>query len=144
MKVTENGVVKLTLHGHCYTISNVYWVHELKINLLSVGQLHEKGVVVMFKDGVCSIYHPQKGKIAESIMSANRLFILRTQPSTTTNEGRCLQVSNMDQSTLWHNRYAHLGYKDLCTLKHKNMVKGLPQIVAPNTTCEACMKGMQH
>ena len=38
---------------------------------------------MLFKDGVCSIYHPQKGKIAQSIMSANRLFILRTEPSTT-------------------------------------------------------------
>jgi len=34
--------------------------------------------------------------------------------------------------------------KGLHTLKHKNMVEGLPQIVAPNTTCEACMKGKQH
>ena len=77
-------------------------------------------------------------------MSANPLFILRTEPSTTANEGRCLQVSNMDQSTLWHHRYAHLRYKGLCTLKHKNMVKGLPQIIALNTTYEACMKGKQH
>ena len=39
MKVTEKGAVKLTLHGARYTISNVYWVPEFKINLLSVGQL---------------------------------------------------------------------------------------------------------
>ena len=77
-------------------------------------------------------------------MSANRLFILRTEPSTTTNEGRCLQVSNTDQSTLWYHRNGHLGYKGFCTLKHQNMVKGLLQIVAPNTTCEACVKGKQR
>ena len=77
-------------------------------------------------------------------MSANQLFILRTEPSTTTNKGRCLQVSNTDQSTLWYHRYGHLGYKGLCTLKHKNMVKGLPQIVAPNITYEECMKVKQH
>ena len=77
-------------------------------------------------------------------MSANLQFILGIKPSTTTNEERCLQVSNMDQSTLWHHRYGHLGYKGLCTLKHKNMVKGLPQIGSPNTTCEACIKEKQH
>ena len=99
---------------------------------------------MLFKDGICSIYHPQRGKIAKLIMSPNRLFILSTKPSTTKNEGRCLQVSDMDQSTLWHHCYGHLGYKGLCTLKHKNTVKGLPQIVPPNTTCEACMKGKQH
>ena len=121
--------MKLTFHGARCTVSNVYWVPELKNNLLSVGQLQEKGVAVLFKDDVCSIYNPQKGKITESIMRANRQFILRTEPSTTKNEERCLQVSNTDQSTLWHRRYGHI-----------NMVIGLSQIVAPNTTCEACMK----
>ena len=39
MKVTGKGAVKLILHGVCCTISNVYWVPELKNNILSVGQL---------------------------------------------------------------------------------------------------------
>ncbi|KAL3537490.1 hypothetical protein ACH5RR_000856 [Cinchona calisaya] len=43
--------------------------------------------------------------MAESIMSVNWMFILLAEPSATTNEGRCLQVSNTDQSTLWHYRY---------------------------------------
>ena len=106
MKVMGKRAVKFTLHGVRCTIRNVYRVHELKNNLLSVGQLQEKGVAVLFKDGVCSIYHPQKGKIVESIMRENRQFILRTEPSTTTNEERCLQVSNTDQSTLWHHRWS--------------------------------------
>ena len=60
MKVMGKDAVKLTLHGvHC-TISNVYWVPQLKNNLLSIEQLHEKRVAVLFKDGVCSIYHPKK------------------------------------------------------------------------------------
>ena len=103
MKVIGKGVVKLTLYGVCYTISNVYWVPKLKDNLLSVEQLQEKRVALLFKDDVGSIYHPHKGKMAESIMSANWLFILLAEPFATTNEGRFLQVSNTDQSTLWHN-----------------------------------------
>ena len=119
---------------------------------------------MLFKDDVCSIYHPQKGKIAQSIMSANRRFILRIEPSTTTNEGRCLQVSNTDESTLWHHHYGHLVQKGLCTLKQKNKAcapslwssrlerlvhletqkQGMSHIVAPNTTYEACVKGKQH
>ena len=106
------GAVKLTFHGVRYTISNVYWVPELKNNLLSAGQIQDKRVAVLFEEGVCRVYH--KCKLA---------VILRTKPSTTTNGGICLQVSSTDQSTLWHHRYGHLGYKGLCTLKHKNMVK---------------------
>ena len=40
--------------------------------------------------------------------------------------------------------YGHLSYKGLRILKHKNMVEGLPQIVDPSITCEACIKGNQH
>ena len=36
MKVMGKGAVKLTLHEIRCTISNVYWVPELKHNLLSV------------------------------------------------------------------------------------------------------------
>ncbi|KAF2318983.1 hypothetical protein GH714_012165 [Hevea brasiliensis] len=120
MKVSGKGTVKLILQGNCYTIGEVYWAPELKNNLMSVGQLQEKGVAVLFKNGVCSIYHPQKGKMAESIMSANRMFILLAESSITTHEGRCLQVSNSDQSILWHYRYGDLSYKGLRILQQKH------------------------
>jgi len=64
MNVIGKGVVKLMLQGVCYTVGDVYWVPKLKNNLLSIGQLQEKGVAVLFRNGVCSIYHPQKGKMA--------------------------------------------------------------------------------
>ena len=60
MKVSRKGTIKLFLQENRYTIREVYWAPELKNNLLSVGQLQEKGVDVLFKNGICSIYHPQK------------------------------------------------------------------------------------
>lgn len=124
MKVTGKGVVKLMLNGVCYVFGNVYCVPDLKNNLLSVGQLQEKGVAVLFKDGVCSVFHPQKGKMAESFMSANRMFVLLAEPFVKAEEERCLQISTMDQSKLWHHRYGHLSYKGLRTLHYKKMVVG--------------------
>ena len=58
MKVAGTGVVKLMLNGINYAIGDVYCVPELKNNLLSVGQLQEKGVALLFQDGVCSMFHP--------------------------------------------------------------------------------------
>lgn len=144
MQVIGKGIVKLVLKGISYVICDVYCVPELKNNLLSVGQLQEKGLAVLFKDGVCSVYHPHRGKMAESIMSANRMFVLLAEPSVTAEEERCLQISTADQSKLWHHRYGHLSYKGLRTLQYKKMVVGLPQIVASSVTCEACMKGKQN
>ena len=67
MKVTGRGVVKLTSHRVRYTISNMYWIPELKNNLLSVEELQENGIAVLFKDGACNIYHPQKGKMVSQL-----------------------------------------------------------------------------
>ncbi|KAK9928322.1 hypothetical protein M0R45_025465 [Rubus argutus] len=144
MMVIGKGVVKIMFDGITYSIGNVYCVPELKNNLLSVGQLQEKGVAVLFQDGVCKLFHPQKGKMAESIMSANRMFILLAESSVSAVEDKCLQTSTMDQSKLWHHRYGHLSYKGLCTLHSKNMVVGLPQITPSSNLCDACMKGKQH
>ncbi|KAL2232747.1 UNVERIFIED_CONTAM: hypothetical protein Sindi_1454700 [Sesamum indicum] len=130
MKVIGKGVVKLVLKGISYIIGDVYCVPELQNNLLSVGQLQEKGLGLLFKDGLCSIYHPQKGKMAESIMSANRMFKLITDSPITVKEEKCLQISTTDQSKLWHHHYGHHSYKGLRTLQIKEMVVGLPPIIS--------------
>ena len=57
-------------------VSEVYYVLELNNNLLSIGQLQENGLAILIKGGICKIYHPEKGLIIETEMSANRMFIL--------------------------------------------------------------------
>ena len=51
LMVGGKGVVKITLSGVSYVVNDVYYVPELKNNLLSVGQLQEKGLDVLFKGG---------------------------------------------------------------------------------------------
>ncbi|XP_016562455.1 uncharacterized protein LOC107861657 [Capsicum annuum] len=82
IKVIAKEIVKLFLQRICYSVGDVYRVPELTNNLLSNGQLQEKGLAVLFKDGVFSVYHPQRGNMAKSIMSSNRMFIclLSTYP----------------------------------------------------------------
>ncbi|KAG7536804.1 Ribonuclease H-like superfamily [Arabidopsis suecica] len=146
LNVAGKGVVKLVLKGVSYAISDVYYVPELRNNLLSVGQLQEKGLDVLFKGGekkTCSIFHPTKGKIAESIMSANRMYVLIAE-TCGNEEEKCLQIDVSDKTELWHHRYGHLSYKGLLTLHNKEMVVGLPEIQQVKATCEAYVKGKQH
>lgn len=146
LNVAGKSVVELVLKGVSYAISDVYYVPELRNNLLSVGQLQEKGLDVLFKGGekkTCSIFHPTKGKIAESIMSANRMYVLIAE-TCGNEEEKCLQIDVSDKTELWHHRYGHLSYKGLLTLHNKEMVVGLPEIQQVKATCEACVKGKQH
>jgi hypothetical protein len=57
---------------------------------------------------------------------------------------KCLQVSKVDETYLWHYRYAHLNLKGLRTLNQKKMVKGLPEVKDMEDKCVDCLTGKQH
>ncbi|XP_022866554.1 uncharacterized protein LOC111386325 [Olea europaea var. sylvestris] len=60
-------------------ISNVFYIPDLRNDVLSMGQLQEKGYTDTIKEGICEIYDPKRGLIAQVKMSQNRLFPLQIQ-----------------------------------------------------------------
>ncbi|CAM8910357.1 unnamed protein product [Rhodiola kirilowii] len=106
------------------TISSVFYVPDLKSNLLSVGQLQEKGYEITIKDGMCT-----------------HMFPLHIQSVAQT----CFSAKLKDSAWLWHYRYGHLNFKGLKTyLQQLNMVRGLPDIRTPTQCCEECILSKQH
>lgn len=119
MSVIGKGSVRLVLEGVYHTVKDVFYVPDLKNNLLSIGQLQEKGLVVLIKDNQCRIYHPTKGLVINSKMTSNRMFVLLTNTpccKQTTSE-KCFQADVQDLAQLWHYRYGHLSYIGFKTLK---------------------------
>lgn len=123
----------------------IIYVPELRNNLLSLGQLLQRGLTILFKDGACNLYHPSKGLIARTNMSANRMFIISHEDPNHAATGmeECLHTSP-DLTHLWHQRYGHLSYKGLKVLQKKQMVHGLPRLEASNIACDDCFIGKQH
>lgn len=72
--VTGIGSVRLWVNGIVQVITNVYYIPELKNNLLSIGQLQEKGLTILIQNGTCKVFHPSRGPIMHSDMSGNRMF----------------------------------------------------------------------
>lgn len=142
MGVMGKGNIRLEVDGVIQTVTNVYYVPELKNNLLSVGQLQEKGLTILIQNGECRLYHPDKGLIMMTKMTENRMF--RLSARVVVNTSRCLQVTTEDSSQLWHRRYGHLGYNGLNTLESKKMVKGLPPLKRTTKICTDCLVGKQH
>ncbi|KAG6476880.1 hypothetical protein ZIOFF_066128 [Zingiber officinale] len=68
VKVMGNGNIKIrTKNGSVEIISNVLYAPDLKSNLLSVGQLQEKGYVITIQKGVLyKLFNPQTKKIVTS------------------------------------------------------------------------------
>ncbi|KAK3013886.1 hypothetical protein RJ639_009283 [Escallonia herrerae] len=132
VNVMGKGDVKIrSKNGFVETISNVLYVPDLKSNLLSVGQLQEKGYIITIQQGACEIYDPTRGAIVVVEMSSNRLFPLKIKSVQS-----CLMIEVKDSSWLWHFRYGHLSFGGLKTPQQKNMVTGLPQIAIPSQVCE--------
>ena len=69
----------MTKKGERKTISDVYYVPSMKCNLLSIGQLIQKGYNVFFEDDVCTIMDipPSKQRIAQVKMTRKRMVPLK-------------------------------------------------------------------
>ncbi|TXG57024.1 hypothetical protein EZV62_018337 [Acer yangbiense] len=111
MTVLGKGNVKLYLDGFHHVVTDMFYVPELKNNLLSVGQLQEKGLTILIKTGMCKIYHPVRGLIIQTKMTANRMFILMARAQV--KEASCFHAPAQDLSHLWHCRCPTLAVKDV-------------------------------
>ena len=71
-------------------------------------------------------------------MTKNRMFplIMRNELSPSLN---AYKTSNFDESWLWNLRYGHLYFGGLDLLQKKQMVKGLPNIQQPMSSCKSCI-----
>ncbi|KAH9671981.1 hypothetical protein KPL70_017541 [Citrus sinensis] len=125
--------------GSHQIISNVYYVPNMKSNILSLGQLLEKGYDIHLKDYSLFLRDDKGNLITKVRMSKNRMFPLNIQNDV----AKCLKVCHKDQSWTWHLRYGHLNFGGLELLSKKNMVKGLPYINHPDQLCEGCLLGKQ-
>ena len=114
MVVIGKGNIRLQVNGTTQIITEVFYVPELKSNLLSIGQLQEKGLTVLFQHGRCKVFHHERGLIMDTKMSANRMFILQaiSKPITSV----CFNTITEDLVQLWHCRYEHLSFMGLKTL----------------------------
>ncbi|XP_039140420.1 uncharacterized protein LOC120277629 [Dioscorea cayenensis subsp. rotundata] len=128
-------------NGDHQFISDVFYVPGMKNNLLSMGQLLEKGYRMEMKNGHLTILGE---KVVMSslirVMSKNRMFRI----DIITDIYHCFSAIFKDASWLWHLRFGHLNFRSLKLLAQKNMVNGLPLLDHPEQFCEGCILGKQH
>jgi len=131
--------IRLKNGSHKY-ISDVLYVPSLRQNLLSMGQLSERGYDMQISNGVCTVTDTHMGIIAKVNMTANRLFPLHIKCERLP----CFSSTIDDDNWLWHLRFGHLNFDSLNLLARKNMVSGLPVIDVPKNICETCVLGKKH
>ena len=77
--IMGKGRVDILTKGVKNFMWDVYFVPDLKHNLISIGQLMQKGYNVFFKNDICTILDksPSRQLIAKVHMKNNRMFPLK-------------------------------------------------------------------
>ncbi|KAL8103772.1 hypothetical protein AgCh_028101 [Apium graveolens] len=114
----KGTVTIMSMKGEKKYINDVYYIPALKNNIISLGQLVEKGYNIQIQDNSLIIRNQARELIANVEMSKNRLFTLDMQ----TNVQKCLKSVIKNDSWLWHLRYGHLGFSGLKLLSKTKMV----------------------
>jgi len=141
-KILVKGKCKILIRlkdGRHEFISNIYYVPNMKNNILSLGQLLKKGYDIHMKDSSFSIRDGRNNLITKLPMSRNRIFLLNIQNDV----AKCLKACYIDASWLWHLRFEHLNFGGLSLLSKEKMVRGLSYINHPDQIYEGCLLGKQ-
>jgi hypothetical protein len=120
-------------------IYDVYYVPGMKSNILSIGQLLQKGYTMHMENNSLSLSDTNGRLIACVQMTKNRMFPLNLN----TKIEKCLIGLIKNESWRWHLRFGHLHFNGLKLLSFGGMVHGLPQIDSTNHVCEGCVLGKQ-
>ncbi|XP_073223563.1 uncharacterized protein [Cicer arietinum] len=136
--ITTEGVGKVMIQRRDDKqsfICDVLYVPNMKNNLLSLGQLLEKGYSMKMEHVEMRLFDSSRRLILKAPLSENRTFKIDVQ----INENKCLAAKVRNEDWLRHQRFGHLNFRSLQMLQNKKMVQGIPEIM-----CEECCQTKQH
>jgi GAG-pre-integrase domain len=139
LDVQGKGTIKiLQKDGKTAFIINVYYVPNMKSNILNIRQLLERVYIIHMEDKFLALRDAKRQLVAKAAMSNNIMFPIYLN----TFVGTCLLVKD-SELWRWHLRFGHLNFDGLQLLK-AGMVHGLPKIEKLDHVCEVCTLGKQH
>ncbi|RDX84968.1 hypothetical protein CR513_33909, partial [Mucuna pruriens] len=111
----EKGTIAISTSLGTKIISSIFYVPNIDQNLISVGQLIEKGFKVSFEHQHCLIY------------DSARREVLKTTYYT-----------QFSPTELWHKGLGHWHLEIMLNMKKKDMSRGLPILSNNLQNCNAC------
>ena len=127
-----------------FTIRRVAYVHGLKHNLISVGQLCNTGHRVEFDRGFSYIWNESRTTCLATSPKIGTMYPLQIQMIIGKPVLCLLSRAVNDISWLWHRRLCHLNFRYMNDLVTSESVRGLPLLRFDNDTlCAACECGKQ-
>ena len=141
-KTVGIGSIKLQNHdGSIRILKDVRYVPKLKKNLISLGALESKGLVVTMRDGILKATSGAlvmlKGVRKNNLYYYQGRTVVGTVATATSSSKK-----DADAVKLWHMRLGHAGEKSLQTLAKQGLLKGAR--TGRLELCEHCVMGKQR
>ena len=123
-------------------LSEVLYVPDLAKNLFSVSAVSKRGLTLVFKEDKCHVMNDHDGMMGSG-KKDGKLFILDSTPmSKSFHEAN--SAADEKSLELWHQRFGHLGVKNLKLLHDQKLVDGMKLNDSEDMKfCEGCVKGKQ-
>ncbi|XP_072146644.1 uncharacterized protein [Setaria viridis] len=96
-------------NGEHRALTDFYFIPRLCSNIISIGQLNERGCQVLIDGGVLRIRDRDHHLLAKVKTSYNRLYTLDLKIGRPV----CLAAHHDDEAWLWHARFEHLSFDAL-------------------------------
>ncbi|RDX76727.1 hypothetical protein CR513_43252, partial [Mucuna pruriens] len=118
-------------------IKDVLFVPNIGQNLLSVGQLIQKGFKVIFESDKCLIKDANDIKVFKVKMKGKNFALDPMKEEQTTFSAINVHVE------VWHKRLGHFNHTVVVNLQRMELVQGLPCLEFKIPNCRACQQGKQ-
>lgn len=145
LKVTGTGtsVVQLKPGGETKTISDIKYVPNLSVNLLSVKSLVSKGYCVYFSTNGCQIIDQEKSHIKGEPVATASLHEGLYKLDIFEEQANLVKSGSVDRQLLWHRRLGHLNYYSMNLLKNELATGMAYHENKELKPCISCIKGKQ-
>lgn len=111
--ITAEGIGKIVIkrkNGEPAYVTDVLYVPSMKTNLLSLGQLLEKGFSMTMQNNYIEVFDCKQRKVLQAPLAKNRTFKVNLNAA----EIQCLSTTvTTDDRWLWHYRFGHLNFRSL-------------------------------
>ncbi|KAG6535304.1 hypothetical protein ZIOFF_000269 [Zingiber officinale] len=138
ISVKGKGMITITNCSGTKLISEVLFVPEIYQNLLSVGQLIEKGFKVVFEDNFCLIKDAANQDIFKIKMKGKSFALKPLEEEQTAFSIR----ENVTE--IWHKRLGHYHHQGMLQMKSKMILEELPEFADQISYCRACQFGYSN
>ena len=120
ISVKERGTITITSTAGTKTISDVLYIPEINQNLLSIGQLIEKGFKVIFEDSFCHILDANSEEILNVRMKGKSFSF---DPIKEELAAFSMKACNTE---IWHKRLGHCHLRRMQLMQERELTVGLP------------------